>query len=102
MFVFTYLLSQLRKMLILLIRSHSKICPLHANNTSTRDLYCWQWTNFIKRYLPNLDVKLKRFVTKIRKKWLPNSIQTDSSLRLPQLIELGELYICRRTVIKLV
>ena len=28
MFVLTYFLSQLRKMLILLIRSHCKICPL--------------------------------------------------------------------------
>ena len=28
MFVLTYFLSQLRKMLVLLIRSHCKICPL--------------------------------------------------------------------------
>ena len=48
MFVLTYFLSQLRKILILLIRSHSKICPLPtiANNTNRRDLYCWQWANF--------------------------------------------------------
>ena len=30
-----------------------------------------------KLYLPNLDGKHKRFVTKIWKKWLPTSNQTD-------------------------
>ena len=31
------------------------------------------------RWLPSLDVKLKRFVTKKWKNWLPNSSQTDYS-----------------------
>ena len=66
-------------------------------------LYCWQWTKFtmgpnkqnqnfvelrqklclyiyvvvLQRGLPSLDVKSERFVTKKRKKRLPNSSQTD-------------------------
>ena len=38
-------LSQLRKMLILSVRSHCKICPL-PNSTNTRDRHCWQWAKF--------------------------------------------------------
>ena len=35
-------------MLILLTRSHCKICPFPtiANSTNTRDRHCWQWAYF--------------------------------------------------------
>ena len=35
-------------LLILLIRSHGKICPLPTidNSTNMRDRHCWQWANF--------------------------------------------------------
>ena len=35
-------------MLILLIRSHCKICPLPTivSSAYTQDRHCWQWANF--------------------------------------------------------
>ena len=103
-FVQTYFLSQLRKMLILLISSYCKMCTLLTLRSSVSRvfvcceqykhgrLYCWQWTHFtmgpneqnqhfaelrqdvclyihvvvLLTYLPSLDGKLERFVTK---KW---------------------------------
>ena len=55
MYAYTYFLSQLRKMLILLIRSHCKMCPLPTIQPCvfvlfTRDkharLYCRQCSHF--------------------------------------------------------
>ena len=47
-YVYTYVLSQLFKMLILLIRSHCKICPLPTIQISRVCIVgnCWQWANF--------------------------------------------------------
>ena len=99
MYVQTYFLSQLRKMLILLISSYCKLCTLPTlrscvfvcceQYTHAR-LYCWQWAHFtmglneqnqhfpelrqkvclyihvvvLLKFLPSLDGKLERFVTK--------------------------------------
>ena len=78
-YVQTYFLSQLRKMLILLIRSHCKMCPLptirsrvfvlFATDKHAR-LYCRQWAHFTKgtneqnQHFVELRQKLERFVTK--------------------------------------
>ena len=100
----------LRKMLILLIRSCCKICPLLtiANSTNTQDCYCWQWSNFtmgpneqnqhfvelrqkvclhihavvLQRGLPSLEGKNELFVGKKRKKRLANSSQTEEYIEL--------------------
>ena len=88
-------------MLILLIGSHCKICPLPVCIVGNG----WKWATFtmgpneqnqhfaelrqnvclyihvvvLLRCLPSLDDKLERFVTKKWKKRLPNSSQTDYS-----------------------
>ena len=57
-------------MLILLIRSHSKICPLPtiANNTNSRYVYCWQWVHFTmgpneqNRYFAELRQKVSLYI----------------------------------------
>ena len=94
----TYISSQLRKMLILLNRSHCKIYPLPTipNSTNMRDCHCWQWADFtmgpneqnqhfaelrqkvclythavvLLRGLPSLEGKNNLFVGKKRKKRL--------------------------------
>ena len=83
MFVLTYFLSQLRKMLILLIRCHCKICPLptirsrvfvlFATGTNEQNQHFAVLRQKVSLYihaavlqsgLRNLDGKLERFVTK--------------------------------------
>ena len=92
-FVKTYFLSQLRKTLILLIRSHCKICPFPTLRSRVFVLLanCWQWAVFtmgsneqkqhfaelrqrvclykhvmvLRRGLPSLDCKLERFAVKL-------------------------------------
>ena len=66
MFVLTYFLSQLRKMLILFIRSHHPIVkPGHCQQYDLACLYCSQQTNARDCIVGNVHILQQELMSKI-------------------------------------